>query len=251
MAVVSLTASCPSFIISFTADTAKPKANGRPLFLMGGPNFRRSTGQNVYGVAQPAHMGLLTILALLGNNSGLKGSREDAANDCPTRILWFSTREEPFIYLNGLPFVLRDQSHPFTNIPAYSGISGDRLGLVEARLKRDVLREAAKTPNRILLVHQEQPASNGSTKVLLPTLIALQTVQTPAEFFHSFMETDMLVYRRVPIPREHCHIEDFIDELVQCFRGSSSTEASAMIFSCGMGVGRSKRVLIERSITHL
>lgn len=31
-------------------------------------------------------------------------------------VLWFSMREEPVVYINGLPFVLREQRRPLKNL---------------------------------------------------------------------------------------------------------------------------------------
>jgi Inositol hexakisphosphate len=32
------------------------------------------------------------------------------------QVLWFNMREEPFVYINGLPFVLREQQRPMKNL---------------------------------------------------------------------------------------------------------------------------------------
>lgn len=31
-------------------------------------------------------------------------------------VLWFNMREEPVVYVNGLPFVLREQRRPLKNL---------------------------------------------------------------------------------------------------------------------------------------
>eukprot|EP00882_Tetradesmus_deserticola_P029298 GHRQ01032800.1.p2 GENE.GHRQ01032800.1~~GHRQ01032800.1.p2 ORF type:complete len:113 (-),score=39.84 GHRQ01032800.1:36-374(-) len=51
-------------------------------------------------------------------------------------------REEPMVYINGLPFVLREQQWPMKNLQEYAGIDAERLERMEARLKQDVLLEA-------------------------------------------------------------------------------------------------------------
>lgn len=51
-------------------------------------------------------------------------------------------REEPVVYINGLPFVLREQQRPMKNLQEYAGIDAERLERMEARLKQDVLAEA-------------------------------------------------------------------------------------------------------------
>lgn len=134
------------------------------LKLFGAPNFR-STNLNIYGAAQPSSAGLATILRVLGcapcdhtdspyrafldinNNSSEASNRK--------RAIWFSTREEPIIYVNDTPFVLRDLASPFVNIKSYTGISANRLESVENRLKADILAES-KRNHGLLLVHDEQ-----------------------------------------------------------------------------------------------
>jgi hypothetical protein len=56
--------------------------------------------------------------------------------------MWFNMREEPMVYINGLPFVLREQQRPMKNLQEYAGIDAERLERMEARLKQDVLTEA-------------------------------------------------------------------------------------------------------------
>jgi len=140
------------------------------LKLFGAPNFR-STNLNIFGAAQPSSSGLATILRVLGcapcthnnnfidDNHLLSNSQESLLNSSASksrkRTIWFSTREEPIIYVNETPFVLRDLASPFVNIKSYSGISANRLESVEKRLKADILAEA-KRNHGLLLIHDEQ-----------------------------------------------------------------------------------------------
>jgi hypothetical protein len=36
--------------------------------------------------------------------------------------LWFNAREEPVLYINGRPFVLREEQRPLKNLQEYQGI---------------------------------------------------------------------------------------------------------------------------------
>lgn len=42
-------------------------------------------------------------------------------------------REEPTIFINGRPFVLRDQERPFKNMREYTGITADTLERVRSK----------------------------------------------------------------------------------------------------------------------
>lgn len=55
--------------------------------------------------------------------------------------VWHNMREEPVVYINGRPFVLREEARPFKNLREYSGIEAYRLEQMEERLMRDVLDE--------------------------------------------------------------------------------------------------------------
>lgn len=131
------------------------------LKLFGAPNFR-STNLNIYGAAQPSSDGLTTILRVLGcapcdhsDSDFLTVEDLNINNSARKRTIWFSTREEPIIYVNDTPFVLRDLASPFVNIKSYTGISANRLESVENRLKADILAEAQRN-HGLLLVHDEQ-----------------------------------------------------------------------------------------------
>ena len=44
------------------------------------------------------------------------------------------------IYINGRPFVLREDERPFKNMQEYNGIDVRRLEQMELRLKNDILQ---------------------------------------------------------------------------------------------------------------
>lgn len=54
--------------------------------------------------------------------------------------VWHNMREEPVIYINGRPFVLREDERPFKNLQEYTGIDVHRLEQMELRLKNDILQ---------------------------------------------------------------------------------------------------------------
>jgi Inositol hexakisphosphate len=70
-------------------------------------------------------------------------------------------REEPLLYINGTPYVLRETSGPYTNMKEYTGIDGTRLEALEARLKQEVLGEAAADGGRVHVLREEMRAQVG------------------------------------------------------------------------------------------
>ena len=149
----------------------------RPL-VEGAPNFRRVPGLPVFGVAIPTAAGLRRALEAAGAGPGGRdeekgGGEEDdegkvpataaasaaASAQAPTsrrKVLWHNLREEPVIYINGRPFVVRDAAAPFANLE-YTGIDRARVEDMEARLRADVLREAAVCGSGAVLVAHEGP----------------------------------------------------------------------------------------------
>ena len=201
--------------------------------LLGAPNFRRAS-LNIFGVAQPTVPGLTAILRLLRSAPTVDDDLVNSDQTC----CWFSTREEPIIYVNGKPFVLRDAESPFENIRSYAGITSQRLELMEQRLKADVLREAAQN-NGLVLVHDEI----GDRKIV-PCLSSVDEVLTSAEVFGELQQAGFRVeYHRVPVSSEQAPTDAFIDEYVKIFE-SMPAKNHSVVFSCGIGVGRTTFAMV-------
>lgn len=220
--------------------------------IPGAPNFRRidaelhgssscASNNQIYAVAQPTLAALETIL-------------ESVSSSLPTprRIVWINVREEPLLYINGEPYVLRDQYASLRNIKAYTGIAASRLEQMEVRLKEDVLAEGRAHLGRILL-HSE-----GSERDLLPIWESIKEVSTMRDLFainstlcHRFPH---LEYYRVPITAEEAPEPVDFDTLLRIVKGFDTgddvsgsgsenglvpTHGNVFIFNCQMGLGRS------------
>lgn len=222
------------------------------LKLFGAPNFR-STNLNIYGAAQPSSAGLATILRVLGcapcdHSDTLTLQDLRLSHSARKRTVWFSTREEPIIYVNDTPFVLRDLATPFVNIKSYTGISATRLESVENRLKTDILAEA-KRNHGLLLVHDEQGNKQRIIVLLItftllldnhdiiPCLISVDSVKTPKEVMEDVRSKGFAVdYYRIPVSHEQSPTDPYIDEYFKVF--ASTPPDWPVVFSCGMGIGR-------------
>ncbi|KAG1133218.1 hypothetical protein G6F42_001646 [Rhizopus arrhizus] len=189
--------------------------------LQGAPNFRVAD-LNVYGVAQPTVIGLSTILAILNCHPKSLNS---------VSCTWFSTREEPLVYLNGIPYVLREYADPMQNMSAFLGINSIRLEKVEERLKSDIVKEA-KSLGGLILVHQE--LLDGT---IVPCYIAADKVQTPKEVFQEFQNQGYRIkYFRIPISPEQAPEDNYFDEYIHVIRNLEPTDP--LIFNCGIGAVR-------------
>ena len=79
-----------------------------PERVDGAPNFREISGFPVYGVANPTVDGIRAVIQRISTSKG------------GWPILWHNMREEPVIYINGKPFVLREVERPCKNMLEYT-----------------------------------------------------------------------------------------------------------------------------------
>jgi hypothetical protein len=175
------------------------------FFVEGASNFRRIKHTHVYGVAQPTVDGLRKVMRRL------------LLTDQPhnEKILWINLREEPIIYINGIPYVLRDRYFTLRNIKVYQGITGDRLEQLEERLKQDVIREIMNYDGRILL-HGEDKDGNvlaaweevdvddvmTVNEVMASVAAEIMDELESDEEYNAFIRKDVLDYRRIPVTAE-------------------------------------------------
>lgn len=201
----------------------------------GAPNYRQVGSLPVFGVAIPTIDGIRRVLDLVG--AGKNGSKQ--------HVLWHNLREEPVVYINDRPYVLREVERPFTNLE-YTGINRARVEQMEARLKEDVLQEAARFTNKVL-VNDELPDGQ---MVDQWEPVSLDSVQTPLEVYEALQSEGYLVdYERVPITDEKSPKERDFDLLVQ--RVSQVDTNTATIFNCQMGRGRTTTGMVVSTLVHL
>ncbi|KAL7171900.1 hypothetical protein ACSBR2_031567 [Camellia fascicularis] len=201
----------------------------------GAPNYRQADSLHVHGVAIPTIDGIRNVLNHIG--AQMDGKQ--------TRVLWINLREEPVVYINGRPFVLRDVERPFSNLE-YTGINRDRVEQMEARLKEDILLEAARYGNKILvtdelpdgqMVDQWEPVTRDSVK-------------TPLEVYEELQAKRYLVdYERVPVTDEKSPKEQDFDILVN--KISQADINTEIIFNCQMGRGRTTTGMVIATLVYL
>ncbi|KAK9950366.1 hypothetical protein M0R45_005859 [Rubus argutus] len=181
----------------------------------------RVPGFPVYGVANPTIDGIRSVIQRIGSSK----------DGCP--ILWHNMREEPVIYINGKPFVLREVERPYKNMLEYTGIDRERVERMEARLKEDILREAEHYRGAIMVIHETDDGQIFDAWEHVNS----GAIQTPLEVFKS-LETDgfPIKYARVPITDGKAPKSSDFDTLAMNI--ASSSKATAFVFNCQMGIGR-------------
>uniref|UniRef100_A0A6N2L7X7 Tyrosine specific protein phosphatases domain-containing protein n=2 Tax=Salix viminalis TaxID=40686 RepID=A0A6N2L7X7_SALVM len=192
-----------------------------PERVDGAPNFREVPGFPVYGVANPTIDGILSVIRRIGST---KGGRP---------ILWHNMREEPVIYINGKPFVLREVERPFKNMLEYTGIGRERVERMEARLKEDILREAESYGGAIMVIHETDDGQIFDAWEHVNS----DSIKTPLEVFKC-LDTDgfPIKYARVPITDGKAPKSSDFDTVAMNI--ASASKDTAFVFNCQMGRGR-------------
>ncbi|KAG0188087.1 hypothetical protein DFQ28_005392 [Apophysomyces sp. BC1034] len=205
------------------------------FYIDGASNFRRIKSTSVYGVAQPTVDGLHKVIRRLV-----------ADRDRNNKILWINLREEPIIYINGIPYVLRDRYFTLRNIRAYKGITGPRLEQLENRLKEDVIREVLNYDGRILL-HGEDKDGNVQPaweEVAIEDILTVREVmESVSEEISHGVDDDgskriFLDYYRIPITAEKApEWRDFDD--LRSLLAHMELSKTSVVMNCQIGLGRS------------
>lgn len=173
----------------------------------------------------------------------------DEKSDMVEELVWINLREEPLIYINGVPYVLRDQYLTVRNSNTYAGITPSRLETFENRLKEDVQQEISMYKNRILL-HGE--SEDGHIIPIWEDCLpdAVSTIKEVIQVIQKEEKDELLdlesarasslriEYFRVPITAENP--PDLIDiDLLLRIMTRVSLEKTSIVLNCQMGSGRS------------
>jgi protein-tyrosine phosphatase len=178
---------------------------------------------------------------------------EKISDDDNHSVVWINLREEPFIYINGVPYVLRDLTITLRNLRSYQGISPSSLEFIEAKLKRDVIDELLKYEGKILL-HSESESGeitplweDCTEENVLSLRNAMDIVQREMDstFVHSSMadlsertKCSNLIYYRVPQTAETPPQAEDMDNLIRILSGVDLNNTS-VVLNCQIGFGRS------------
>ncbi|TFK69694.1 hypothetical protein BDN72DRAFT_767637 [Pluteus cervinus] len=211
------------------------------LNVHGAPNFRapRFGDLNVFGAAQPRTQGLRAILSVLR-------CRPNTSNS--SHVVWFSTREEPIVYISGRPFVLRDASEPRRTLSMSD--RAENLEAIETRLKNDILQETARFGG-VVLTHNEVVSSAESGEgAILPTWTAVDAgnVKTSRELWEHMKEQGWNVdYYRIPISPDRPIEDNYLDAYLRVITQTDPLN-TALVFSCGMGAVRTTFAMVAASL---
>jgi len=192
---------------------------------------------NLYGLSQPTQDGIYRVLeAVL---SELDQTAEG-------RVLWINLREEPILYIHGVPYVLRNEAVSLRNVKSYAGISSSRLELLEDRLKGDVINELRAFEGRLLL-HTE------TTDGVVPVWVQVDEPEVAIKTLRELMDevaakAPNVQYRRIPITAERApdfsDVKDIVESVAQL------EVKDTVVVNCQLGRGRSTRAQVIIELVH-
>jgi len=193
----------------------------KPTEIDGAPNFRQVDSDPVYGTGQPTVKALEKILSKVGASQKL--------------VLWLNMREEPFLYINGRPYVLRDSQHPFQNLAAVA-TTADEARRTEDCLKKELNKKAAQQ-NGMVDLFDETP--DGKI-VGLPE--KMESVETVSEVFADMNGSGFKVdFRRIPVEDEKAPEPGVVQALLKVYSEKSVDEP--LVVNCQAGKGRTTTAL--------
>lgn len=193
-------------------------------------------GRETWGSGMPTVEGLRRGLTRMG-----------AGPNGPAKVVWTSLREEPVLYVNGRPHVLRLADQPITNIEA-TGVTTDVVEGMEVALKNDMLKEAAERGGRVLL-HDETEIRQGEFDIIpVWETVKEGDVLTPREVYELVQREGFKVdYARLAITDEQAPVPAVFSQLEERVITALQT-GSACVFNCQMGRGRTTTGMVIASL---
>lgn len=220
--------------------------------IHGAVNFRHIPQTRMFATGQPTLDGIRNILRAIDDHFA------PSPQQGPLQLTYINLREEPICHINGKPYCLRQKGMSLRNIKSYSGISWDRLTLLEDRLKNDVLSELSAGDGRLLL-HTEteeggvvpiwEEASPQDIETLQDVMTKIEqelddASQQRATGVDVSLPNIHLIYRRLPITAEKPPSFEDLAAIVRAVLRSETQSNACIVLNCQLGRGRSTLVSI-------
>jgi len=197
--------------------------------IEGAPNFRQVSGFPVYGTAQPTEAALKSILEKL---QGTKDSSAEADQAATHNVVWYNMRQEPVIYINGIPFAPRAPGSLHENLELECVQPTSDLEVLSKHFV-NILKERSEADGS-LKVHKdaaftENPMEREDVEdtVKVGTLLSLDSLLKDLSAANCVL---------VPVVEERAPDESCFDILVESLKNEPAS--TQCVFSCQMGRGR-------------
>ena len=192
-----------------------------PKSIDGAPNFREVDTDPVYGTAQPTVAAVAEILRKTGADEH--------------RVLWINLREEPFLYINGRPYALRDPQHPFKNLAGVASVAAETQQ-TETCLENELRNQAAQNGGMVDLYDE---TADGK---LVGKAEELGSVETVDEVFMDMGRQGYKIdFHRIPVEDEKAPTSEALQVLLSVYANKPTNEP--LVANCQGGKGRTTTAL--------
>ena len=192
--------------------------------IEGAPNFRHVAGFPVFGTGQPTEKGMIEILNHI---------RKEKVNE---KIIWFSMRQEPIVYVNGAPYAPRAPENVHANIK--TDLDADQIKSVSVHLANVLKRRVDKT-DKTLKIHVDRDfAENPQDRVDLEETIVVESIKDLDSVYDYCREKSKvnLEVVRIPVLENEKPAESCFDTIISVLKNEPAS--TPCVFSCQMGKGR-------------
>ena len=190
----------------------------------GAPNFRQVDGFPVFGTGQPTEEGMVKILNHI---------RKEKENE---KIIWFSMRQEPIVYVNGSPYAPRAPSHPHANI--ITDLDADQTNSVCMHLA-NVLKKRVDKEDKTIKIHVDKEfAENPMDRIDLEESIVVDSIKDLDSVYDICREKSNVNLQvvHIPVVEDHMPPESCFDTIISVLKNEPAS--IPCVFSCQMGKGR-------------
>jgi protein-tyrosine phosphatase len=195
----------------------------------GAPNLRQLGDLPVFGTGQPTLSALKTVVSRLGQMSDF---------EC---INWTNMRQEPVVYVNGIPFTPRDPGNLHENLQ-FQALSASQLQSLTATFVNVIKTRATSSNSNSITALQDTYAEHPSDRKDIKKTIAVDHIRSLKETYHAVNTElghgeDYLSFTRFPIVDEDAPASYDLDTLLRNVLVATEKK-TAFVFNCQMGKGR-------------
>jgi nucleoside diphosphate kinase len=206
------------YVLRVDGGSSRTSTNA-PDSLRGVRNFRKCNGPSpIYGMAQVPISDMTAVADSLLNELG------------HTSVLFINVREEPVVFVDGIPHTIRHPDRPFQNVSHFAAVQGHELLGIERKLALEVRGQAAAqsgTINTLGLSGSLEPTGIDSGTSILSMAEAYDTVSR---------HFPQVSFRRIPFPSGQSPDDSDIQDIVEAVKGLS--KGGCIVFQCDSGKGR-------------
>jgi len=206
--------------------------------IEGAPNFRGLRGFPIFGTGQPTEEAFLKILEKIPKVEDGK----------ILKVKWYNMRQEPVLYINGLPYAPRDPKNPHANIEIEDA-EPEMLDNLQRAFTTIIQSRVDEDPNNQVKVHKDSSfIENPMERQDMEESVKVNSVVNFEEILENLKATTLpgLEVIRIPVAEERAPMEKSFDLMVNTLKGE--TASTTCVFSCQMGRGRTTLGMVIASL---